>query len=724
MSDKTAGLVERAAALIAQSGSRRPENRIGAADARPPGSSGLPRAREPGQAGDPAAALPFLEIPYAPQPAKEIKTVTAMRRHWRLILVLTIAGTLVAAVAGQIIPPRYTGTATVIIDPHEAQHRAVGADIAVTLPQEEEETVRRNEVSLIRSRQFVEPVIAQYGLASDPEFNPWLQPPSPLQPAIDRGRRLFLDAVNALGLTQENWGNEAKPTPEQVLDMSVQLFLKRLQTITPEASRIIEIGFSSHDAVRAARVANTVAERFVQDRVNQQVARAQSAIDALRKQIASLNGEIRDAEARSEKLRSQKGLLANSDLTVIAGQIQALNAALANAQVAKLEAEAQPPWSLNRDTHVALATQKVSALQKKVAAAKAEMSRANASVVDVDAFEREIKTKQALMEQLVGRLDKASEQVGSLTPDVRVISAATVPEKPSFPPKLALLGAGFVFAVIGASVLAVLLEHRDRSIRSADQLRQVSTAPILGAMPTLNRIGWLGRSPAAQVLREPKSMFAENLRAVWFQIGQRAQPGAATLAITSALSREGKTSIAVSLARTLALGGRKTVVVDADLRYPGVHRVLGLDQGPGFAELLAGSIELDRALQQDAASGAFCITAGKAVASPADLLQSPNTAEVLASLSARFEAVIVDTPPVLGVHDAAIVARRADMTVMVVRWGATREETFGTAMQRLSDFNIPVAGVILTRVNLRKYARYGAPDQEAYARSMRRYYSS
>jgi hypothetical protein len=84
----------------------------------------------------------------------------------------------------------------------------------------------------------------------------------------------------------------------------------------------------------------------------------------------------------------------------------------------------------------------------------------------------------------------------------------------------------------------------------------------------------------------------------------------------------------------------------------------------------------------------------------------------------------VNTPPVLGVHDAAIVARLAAMTVMAVRWRVTEEEAFVTAMQRLHDLNIPVNGVILSRVNLRKYARYGAPDEDALAPSLRRYHAS
>ena len=86
--------------------------------------------------------------------------------------------------------------------------------------------------------------------------------------------------------------------------------------------------------------------------------------------------------------------------------------------------------------------------------------------------------------------------------------------------------------------------------------------------------------------------------------------------------------------------------------------------------------------------------------------------------------MIIDTPPVLGVHDAGIIARHADMTVMVVRWGATKGTTFNTAVQRLHDLDIPVSGVVLTMVDRKKYGQYGYPDEEAFARSLRKYYKS
>jgi capsular exopolysaccharide synthesis family protein len=722
MSDESGGLIERAAALARQLRSSRPESSAGGDRPRAHNASGQLVVRETGAVHELAGALPFVEIRDSP-PLKEIGIGAAMRRHWRLIVAFAGAGTLAAYVASQTVTPLYTATATVMIDPHEAQQRAVGADSTAALSPEEEESVRRNQISLIRSRQLVEAVVAKLGLADNAEFNPWLRPASPVQPAIDRIERFLLDAANTVGLTWNNPGGATKPTAQRVLDKSVALFLDRLKTIAPEASRIIQIDFSSQDPARAAGVANAVAERFIRDQVAEQVARTHSAMQALQKQIDALNLEIRDSEGEIEKLRRRKGLLPDSDLKVIASQMEALDRALADAEVAKVAADHEPLWTLNREANITRAAARVAALQNRVAAAKAEMARASAAEVDVDVFGRQISARRTLMEQLVARLDRTAAQIDAITSDVRLISRATAPEKPSFPPKLAVVASAFLFALIGGTILAVLLERRDRSIRSAAQLRQLSGAPCLGAVPTLKRIGMFRRSPIAQVSAEPRSMFAENLRAIWFQIGHSVRPGATTLVITSALSGEGKTSIAISLARMLALGGRNVVVLDADLRYPKVHKALGFKRGPGLADLLDGSLEIEHALQQDAASGAFCMTAGAAVRSPADLLQSPRTPEVLRYLSARFEAVIVDTPPVLAVHDAAIVAQHADITVMAVRWGATKEETFTTAVQRLHDLDILVDGVILTRVNLRKYARYGAPDEDAFARGLRKYYA-
>lgn len=373
---------------------------------------------------------------------------------------------------------------------------------------------------------------------------------------------------------------------------------------------------------------------------------------------------------------------------------------------------------------LALAQAKERALQELVHEARLEQAEATASEVDVRTSEREQEANKSLMGQLVTRLADVEAQLNGKTPEAQIISTATVPRSPSFPPKTAIIAAAFLIFATGGTILAVLLERRDESIWSTAQLRLMTTARMLGAVPAVKGAGRQTRSPPARVLAERKSMYVEHLRAVWFQLDHSRAAEAKTLLITSSVSHEGKSSIAASLARLLALNGRRIVLVDADLRNPSVHKQLGLKPSPGLAEILEGTAAPEDILQVDTESGASVITAGSAVSSPAEILHSPKMENILEALSAQFDAVILDSPPLLAVHDAGILARQVDMTVMVVRWGATKETTFAAALQRLSDLDVPVGGVILSMVDRKKYDRYGYPGGDVFSSGMKKYYSS
>jgi tyrosine-protein kinase Etk/Wzc len=173
----------------------------------------------------------------------------------------------------------------------------------------------------------------------------------------------------------------------------------------------------------------------------------------------------------------------------------------------------------------------------------------------------------------------------------------------------------------------------------------------------------------------------------------------------------------------LALAGRRVVIVDADLRHPNVHRMMQLQKSPGLAELITGEKALEEVLQVESTSGAYVLAAGASVSSPGDILESPRLRQILLALSVDFDAVIIDSPPVLAVCDAGVVAQHVDSTIMVVRWGETKTTTFVTALQRMSDLNIPVKGIVLSMANSKKYGLYGYPDAEIFSRGLRRYYS-
>ncbi len=152
--------------------------------------------------------------------------------------------------------------------------------------------------------------------------------------------------------------------------------------------------------------------------------------------------------------------------------------------------------------------------------------------------------------------------------------------------------------------------------------------------------------------------------------------------------------------------------------------MMQLQRSPGLAEVIAGEKELDEVLQGESASGAYVLAAGASVSSPGDTLESPRLRQILLALSVDFDAVIIDSPPVLAVYDAGVIAQHVDTTIMVVRWGETKTTTFVTALQRMSDLSIPVEGVVLSMANSKKYGLYGYPDAEIFSRGLLKYYSN
>jgi capsular exopolysaccharide synthesis family protein len=739
------------------------------------------------------ASMSQYEVGSDPTPGdNEVTALVAAERHWPMIVGVMVAAGIAAYLACHALTPLYTAESSIMFNPREPEKTAINLDPNSALPPSEE-TVRKNEIAIIRSRKLVERVVSDMHLAGDPEFNPDLRAPSRRQELIEKGKKLVERWLAAVLPYAPVWTEGRSSDPQRVLDQAVDIFLRKLGTTEVEASRVVKIRFSSDDPERAARVANAVAEQYIHQRVSEDRSAAEAASLALHGEIDALNMKIRDSERAIASMHSAQGLLPASDLTFLSGQMAELNKELITASAqrataasrlaelssaraskrldtigpalgspliqrlrehadqlaariadmsstygdaypaivraraelndyrAKIDVEVQKVASTYKD-ELAVAKAREAELRNMVEWTRRQIVKAGTSEVDVRAAEREADANRSLRTQLVSRLNDTEAQVAQKTPKARIISEATVPHSPSFPPKLVITTVAAIFGATGAIILALLIERRDRSIRSTAQLRQITNARVFGFLPTIKAMA--GRAlPPSRVLAERGSMFVENLRAVWFQIDHCRQLNARTFLITSSVSNEGKSSVATSLARLLALNGRRVVIVDADLRCPTVHRMFGLQQAPGLAELVEQKQAIADGLQTDGPSGAVVLPAGVAHSSPAEILQSPRLSKILEELAASFDAVIIDTPPVLAVHDVEIIARHVDMTVMVVRWGTTKASAFATALQRFADLSIPVRGVILSMVDRKRYERYGWPDGETFSRSMRKYYS-
>jgi len=357
-------------------------------------------------------------------------------------------------------------------------------------------------------------------------------------------------------------------------------------------------------------------------------------------------------------------------------------------------------------------------------ALKQNMGRANSSEVRLRALEREATANRSLFENFLARLKETTAQENLQQPDARVISRADIPEYPAFPrTKLMLAGAGL--AALAASVaIAFLLERLDPGFRSSDQIESALGVPGLGLVPLLT--GWrsVGRNPESYVVNRPTSAFAESLRTLHtaLLLSNVDQPPK-TVLVTSSIPREGKSTVAISMARLMARSGRKVLLVDGDLRRPRVDTALGVGGQPGLVEVLARAATFDEAVKHDDDTGLDILPAGERPTSPPDLFASAQMRSLLADLRERYDLVVIDSPPVLAVSEARILARLTDTTIFVIRWASTPREVAAMGVKQVRETGAHVAGAVLSQVNVKKHARYGYGDSGYYYGAARRYYA-
>src|SRR6266516_6359388 len=343
-----------------------------------------------------------------------------------------------------------------------------------------------------------------------------------------------------------------------------------------------------------------------------------------------------------------------------------------------------------------------------------------------------VETAHALHASLLKQRMETGVNAELVASNVRVIERAEVPFRPSKPnvPLNVTLGvlAGLVFAV-GA---AFSCEYFDQSVKSTQEVEDLLLLPTLATIPNFEqarratvRGAHVRRLPTSSdgngaaarngngttdaldgqsdlvLLREPWSQVAEafrSLRTAVLFTARGAPPK--VIVVTGAVAAEGKTVGSLNLATALAEAGSRVLLLEADLRHPRCHRTLRVDASRGLASLLAGQAELESVIHSLDAPRISFIPAGAVPANPAELVSSVRMREALASLRSRYDFVIIDTPPVLPVTDAVVLAREADAVVLVVRGHGTPSGLVREARDRLLMTGAPLLGVVVNDVDL------------------------
>jgi succinoglycan biosynthesis transport protein ExoP len=283
-------------------------------------------------------------------------------------------------------------------------------------------------------------------------------------------------------------------------------------------------------------------------------------------------------------------------------------------------------------------------------------------------------------------------------------------------PMLAFAG-GFVGFTLGG-LLALLLEHRDKTFRTSTQVQQQVNSRTVGATPRLTRRG--RKSPADIILDDNRSAFAEAFRLSWANIqlaiegpkkdsayGKR--PGTA-LGITSAATGEGKSTHALAFARTAALAGDRVVLVDADLRRSGVSRLLGRELPFTLHDFLVGRCTADDIIAVEEQSG-ICFVPSTPVETPWTSQDLRRFAELIDHLKAHFALIIIDMPPILGLAETIRLTVAADSIALIIRWGRTERQLVQYAVDSLRAAGAFASAVILNDVDLKAQQRRGYHDR-------------
>ncbi len=347
------------------------------------------------------------------------------------------------------------------------------------------------------------------------------------------------------------------------------------------------------------------------------------------------------------------------------------------------------------------------ALKARVDKLAAAILKQRAATTDFNALKREVDTNRELYDGLLQRLKEVSVVAGIGTNNVSVVDPAEVPSAPYKPNLRKNVMIALMLGLMGGFGLALLFEHMDDTVKSATDLEKLLQRPVLGLVPLVEKSDQElpdGVSSVPMLAHlAPKSAIAEAFRSLRTALQFSTAEGAPKLLhYTSSAPGEGKTTSAVATAITYAQTGATVLLIDADLRNPSVHKELRLSNARGLTNCLTGHAKPVEVTQETEVQGLFCITAGPSSPNPVELLSSGNMVDLLQLASQRFDYVVVDGPPVLGLADALVLGAMAHATILVVQAGETRKGAVEAAMRRLHHVQVNLIGGLLA-----KYARGG-----------------
>jgi len=354
------------------------------------------------------------------------------------------------------------------------------------------------------------------------------------------------------------------------------------------------------------------------------------------------------------------------------------------------------------------AVERERALQARVEQLKGNYLDLRRRSIQYNIFQQEVDTNRALYEGLLQRFKEIGVAGGVGVNNVSVVDQADVPERPSSPRLIINLAIALLAGLGIGAALAFALEQMDEAIADPAEVERRLGLPLLGSVPKVE-----GATPK-EALLDRKSDLVDAYLAIQTNLAFTTEHGVPrSLSVTSTRPAEGKSTTALALATMLARSGKRVILVDGDMRSPSVHHLGGVSHDHGLSNFLAGQDDIAPLTFDMVELGFTAMSAGPIPPNAAELLTGNRLSLLIERLHEHFDHVVIDSPPVMGLADAPLIASRVEGVVYAVESHGIRSTLVKTALARLASANAHIFGGVLTKFEARK-AHYGYGYEYGY----------
>ncbi|MBP0484476.1 GumC family protein [Sagittula salina] len=678
--------------------------------------------------------------------------LNSLRLIWRMrwtVLAIAMIPLLLAAVYTYVLAtPQYMARAQLALN---IQSNEIIDVASLVSGASTESSAINTELEIIRSRQMIGAVVDELDLVNSPLFNLALRPPS-----WQEHVQLWIGEL----LGQE----PPAPLPTSaVRERTINEVRRSVAAISRRGTYILEIQVTSYDRFLSAEVANTLADTYIREQIETKFESSEFAVDWLSERVSDLEGELFEKEEavkdrrsvielvdeealnalvlRAKDLRSRVDRLAPAppeanlperlrDLRD-AGDRAALTEALNDARLRRLlgkvengDENAVATFDNLAGTLIEQRTRDLerdamqrSALQGSLAEIEQRIEQQSRDLTELNQMQREAEATRVLYETFLSRLKEASLQIGFQRADSYVMEPA-LPGALVAPNPPLLLAMGLFLGLILGAGLVLMQQLMQQSARTASDLEQATGIMVLGQVPVLpirrrpELINYLNDNPTSGPVEALRNLRTSIL------LADINNPPRIILS-TSSVPGEGKTTQAIALAGVLSGIDKRVLLIGGDVRRRAIAEYFPGMKHTSLADVVTGRISLDEAVHHDDRLNVDVVTVGDQTVNPANLFSSDHFRAFLQAMREQYDFVVVDSPPILLVPDARILAQYADTVVVNVLWNRTPITQVKESIRQLSLVGVQPTGLVLSQVNTRKLARYSNDGAYGYYESYR-----